>query len=126
MLPDAAGACKAPRRDGAPCKAVIVLPSGFCALHDPARQADVQAARVRGGKGKATAARVARLVPGTLRPVLTMLLEALDQTHVGELDPKVAGAMAALAGAICRVYQAGTLEERLQALEQAYREGRRA
>ena len=37
----------------------------------------------------------------------------------GSLDPRQASAMASVAGAITRVYQAGTLEERLQALEQA-------
>ncbi|MGD9892791.1 MAG: hypothetical protein AB7U18_16040, partial [Dehalococcoidia bacterium] len=110
MLPDAA--CQAPRKDGAPCKAVIVLTSGYCALHDPDRQAEVQAARVRGGHGKAKTARAARLVPSMLRPVLATVLDALGEVHRGELEPKQAQAMAALAGAAVRLYTAGVVEQR--------------
>jgi hypothetical protein len=118
--------CAATRKDGQPCTVRVLGTGRFCWAHDPA-QADHRAAvRAKGGRNRAHAARVERLVPGTLRPVLALLLEALDETRRGELDAKTAGALAALAGAICRVYQAGTLEERLQVLEQAYREGRRA
>ena len=122
-------ACRAVRRDGQRCRSTVVLPSGYCAMHDPERQGEVAAARTRGGKQKATTARLDRLVPTTLKPVLATLLEALDEVR-GEgdtpprLSPPQANAMASLAGAIVKVYQAGTLEERLQALEQAHADGR--
>src|SRR3712207_5769437 len=101
--------CRATRRDGSPCTSTIVLPSGLCHMHDPDRRASVATARAKGGQGRRRTARVQRLMPATLRPVLVRLLDALDQTHEGELDPKVAGALAALAGAICKVYQQGQL-----------------
>jgi hypothetical protein len=45
------------------------------------------------------------------------LLTALDEVYAGKLDPKQAGAMAALAGAITRAYGVGVLEDRVAALE---------
>jgi hypothetical protein len=45
------------------------------------------------------------------------LLDALDEVHTGDLDPKRASAMAALAGAIVRAYSVGVLEDRVAALE---------
>ena len=122
MLRD--GACRAMRRDGQRCRSTIVLPSGFCPMHDPARQAEVRAARERGGRNKARAARLDRLVPGSLKPVLAALIDALHEVH-GEdgqpptLSPAQASAMASLAGAVVKVYQVGVLEERVEALEAA-------
>jgi len=88
-------------------------------MHDPARRAEVAAARERGGRHKATARRLDKLVPATLKPVIGTLLDALAETHAGDLDPKRASAMAALAGAVGRLYATAVLEERLVALEQA-------
>ena len=59
-------------------------------------------------------------MPATLKPVIGTLLGALEEVHDGTLDPKVANAMAALAGAVGRLYQAGVLEERLASLEAAH------
>ena len=54
--------------------------------------------------------------------MLQTLLDALAEVHNGDLEPGQANAMAALAGAIVKVYSSGQLEERLEALEQAARE----
>lgn len=116
MVRDAAQ-CNATRRDGARCSSGIVLPSGFCAMHDPGRQADVARMRQAGGRGKATSVRAAKMLPAQLRPVFDLILTALDETHAGTLDPKVANALAALAGAACRLLTAGELEQRLRELE---------
>lgn len=86
-------------------------------MHDPARQAEVAAARVRGGRHKATVARVEKLVPAVLRPVPNSLLAALPEVRDGTLTTQQAGALASLAAAIVKVYAVGTLEERVAALE---------
>lgn len=111
------GTCRARRRDGQPCSSAVVLASGYCAMHDPARQAEMAAARIRGGRHKATKVRVEKLVPAVLRPVLTSLLAALPEVRDGTLTTQQAGALASLASAIVRVYTTGTLEERVAALE---------
>jgi hypothetical protein len=90
-----------------------------CLFHDADRQEALMAARQAGGRAKATSARMSRLMPASLRPVLNTLLDALGEVHSDVLEPQRANAMAALASAIVRVYGAGQLEERLVALEQA-------
>ena len=109
--------CQATRKDGQPCTVRAVAGSVWCFAHDPTRAAQRDEARRRGGRGKGRTARAEKLVPSTLRPVLALLLDAFGETHRGELDPKVAGALAALAGAVVRVYQAGQVEDRLSELE---------
>ena len=122
MLRDAT--CPATRRDGGRCQSTVLLASGYCHTHDPARRAAMAEARAKGGRQKATTARLGRLVPATLKPVLATLLEALDEVR-GEdgqppaLSPAQAQAMASLARAAVAVYQVAELEPRLAALEQA-------
>ena len=111
--------CHARRKDGSPCRAIVTLSSSYCAMHDPSRQAEVQAARARGGRGKSRIARAEKLVPASLRPTIATLFTALDEVHRGALEPKQAQAMAALAGAIARLYTTGVLEERIAVLEVA-------
>ena len=110
--------CTGLRRDGQPCQAPALL-GVHCFAHSPANASDRDAARRRGGRGKGRSERLGKLVPASLRPSLALLFTALDEVHRGELDPRAAGAMAALAGAITRLYQTGVLEERLAVLEQA-------
>ncbi len=123
-----ASTCHATKRNGEPCGSAVVLASGYCFLHDPDRHADARNASARGGQGKSRIARLDRLVPASLKPTIALLFTALEETHAGTLDPRQAGAMAALAGAISRLYTSGVLEERLAALEAATAamEGRRA
>jgi hypothetical protein len=109
--------CRSPRADGSPCRSPVVLASGYCHLHDPDRTESSRAARSRGGKGKARLARAERLVPERLRPLLDSLLAAVEETRLGTLDPRTASAMSALAGAICRVYSAGVVEQQLADLQ---------
>ncbi len=117
--------CAGTRRDGTPCAAAVMGPGVWCYAHDPARATERDEARRKGGTNSATRARLDRLLPATLRPMIGDLLDALDEVHAGTLDPKQASAMASLAGAITRAYGVGVLEERLQALEEQ-REGVRS
>jgi hypothetical protein len=116
--------CTGTRKDGTPCGAAVMGPGTLCYAHDPARAAERDEARRKGGMNTATRARLDRLVPATLRPMIGNLLDALDEVHVGTLDPRQASAMASLAGAITKAYGVGVLEERVQALEDQ-REGAR-
>jgi hypothetical protein len=60
-----------------------------------------------------------RLVPATLRPVVTKLLDALDGVEDGSLSPRQGAAMAALASALVRIYETSVLTERVAELEEA-------
>jgi hypothetical protein len=79
----------------------------------------VKQARAAGGRATARATRAEKLMPAKLRPVLDTLLAALGKVEDGSLTPQQASSMAAVAGAVVRVFQVGTLEERLAALEAA-------
>jgi hypothetical protein len=111
--------CAGTKKDGTPCTAPVMGEGAYCFAHDPARAGERERAREKGGANSATRARIERLVPSTLRPTIGKLIDALDEVHDGKLDPKVANAMAALAGAIVRAYNIGVVEQRLEALEQA-------
>ena len=56
-------------------------------------------------------------MPPRLIPVFDRLETALARLDAGELEPKRAQAMAAVARAMVSVLQAGELEERLRRLE---------
>ncbi len=109
--------CAGTRKDGTPCTAAVMGNGDFCYAHDDSRATERDRARRKGGTNSATRHRLDRLVPATLRPMIAALLDALDEVHRGDLDPRQASAMAALSGAIIRAYAVGVLEDRVAALE---------
>ena len=109
--------CSGTRLDGRPCTAAVLVDGSHCFAHVPDREGQRDEARRKGGRGKARTARLEKLVPSSLKPAIAVLFSALDQVHSGALTPAQGQAMAAIAGAIGRLYQAGVLEERLAALE---------
>ena len=114
--------CAGTRKDGTPCGAAVMGSGDFCYAHDDTRATERDRARRKGGTNSATRHRLDRLLPATLRTMIGSLLDALDEVHRGDLDPRQASAMAALSGAIVRAYSVGILEERVQTLE-TQREG---
>ncbi len=116
--------CRGVRRDGSPCQAPphAVNAAGWCWAHSPENAEARRVARAKGGQNKATAHRVDKLVPASLRPTLATLLAAVDEVKDGSLTPGQASAMASLASSIVRLYQTGVIEERLAALEAAAHE----
>lgn len=117
--------CSATRRDGSPCRGPVLGDASECWAHDPKQAERRTEARKRGGQNRATASRAQRLLPRDMRPALALLFQALEEVHRGELDPRQAGAMAAVAGAIVKIYQIAEIEPRLAALEQALTPGTR-
>ncbi len=117
--------CVAVRKDGSPCRALALptSPDDHCWAHDAANQAKVRQVRKAGGHGRASRARAEKLMPAKLRPVLDTLLDALGKVEDGSLTPQQASSMAAVAGAVLKVFQVGTLEERLAALEAVQLDG---
>jgi hypothetical protein len=104
--------CKAIKKDGQLCRA-WAQGSGLCVFHSP----ESKEARRKGGFNSSKKARADKLLPLRLRPILTLLEQAITEVHEGKIDSKQATAMASLGGAIVRVYESGVLEERLTDLE---------
>ena len=111
--------CAGTRKDGSRCTARVMGEGAYCFAHDPARADDRDAAREKGGRAKSSAARAGKLVPAMLRPVLDGLFDVFEKVKAGTLDPRTGTALASIAGAIVKVHQVGTLEERLAAIERA-------
>ena len=110
--------CAGVRKDGSPCGSQVLSDGTHCYVHSPGRAADRAEARQRGGRNRATARRLRGMMPDRLRPIFDQLEAALAEVHDGELDPKAASAMAALARALVAVLTSGELEERLRRLEE--------
>jgi hypothetical protein len=87
-------------------------------FHDPALAEKRAQGRRLGGYASSNVARFHKKAPKEMRDVLDQLMQALEETYGGQLEPRVATAMATLCGAIVRVYELGELAVRVQALEE--------
>jgi hypothetical protein len=85
--------------------------------HEPSLAEKRAEARRKGGHASARAVRLGKLVSPRLLDAYDALEEALGEVHDGTIDPRIAMAMASLAGAMVRVLTAGELEERVRRLE---------
>ncbi len=113
---DTPAICRATRADGEPCT-VRALADGYCFAHSQTTASKRHTARATGGRNKGASQRVQRHMPHELRPVLTLLLTALTETHEGTLPTQQATALAALASAISRLYGTVEIEARITAIE---------
>ena len=115
----AEGGCRGTRRDGTACQAPphAIGPDGFCWAHSPAKRDERRAARAKGGERRSNASRAGAALPKDLADVRDRLLGALGKLENGELEPRTATAMAAIARAVVAVQEAGALERATAALE---------
>ena len=109
--------CQGQRADGTPCRSWALSDSRYCWYHDPTMRDKRQEAVRKGGQGKSAAARMGRLLPARLKPVLDGLIDGQKEVHAGTLSPQQYSTMAVGAGAICKLYGVVELEVRLAALE---------
>ena len=108
--------CTSQTGRGKPCSAQTWR-DGMCRWHHPDLETERAAWRERGGQNRSNAARASKRLPRELKDVQLALCRALAALEAGDLEPQRATAMAALGRAIVTVTEAGTLEERLAALE---------
>lgn len=106
--------CQAIKRDGTPCTAWADRSTGLCSLHGE-RAKEIQA---KGGRSKRLDHQLERRLPTSLKPVLALLAQALEETHGGKLAPSQAQAIASLSSAMVRCMEMGVLQERIEALEE--------
>ncbi len=109
--------CTATRRNGEPCRAQALPDQDLCWAHSPGMRQKAAEARRRGGENKANVVRAGKHIPRDMKELARRLLKAIDEVHRGEFMPDQARAMASLAGAVCRVYEAGEVEQRIAELE---------
>lgn len=117
-----ASRCKARNAAGNPCSAHVYEGQDYCRWHDPARASERRQWAVKGGRNKATSARLRKLwSEERLEPaeVTGLLSAALIATYQGELEPGVLSAIASAARALVAVHEATEVEARLAVLEAA-------
>lgn len=110
--------CKAKNKNGQPCRG-RARESGYCVGHDPSLDEQRCTGRVKGGENSSRVARLEKLMPRRLCPVFELLEKAIEDVYEGRLDPRQATAMAALAGAMVKVLQAGELEEMVRKVQES-------
>lgn len=109
--------CNGIKQDGRRCTCPVVLASGFCFAHDPARREDADAGRRAGGRGRSNAARLQKNISPRVSAICDKLEPLIDQLRKGEVDPRVATAMASVARTMVQLESSAGVEERLRALE---------
>ena len=110
--------CSALKKNGSPCLGRPILESQFCVAHHE----DSALWRQQGGKARSNVERAMNRFPEGLKPVVSGLLEAFDETHRGELNPRAASAMASVSSSLVRLAEFVLLQERLESIEQSLRE----
>src|SRR4051812_28996008 len=106
--------CTGRNKDGSPCSARAQAGATVCRWHDPSRAAELAESRRKGGQGSSNAARARKLLSArmtSLGDVNDVLKLALWETWKGRLDPRIATAMAALAGRIADLSVGADLEQ---------------
>lgn len=117
--------CQAVTKDGRPCAAQPAAGSDYCAFHDPARAAEIALARKRGGYNRRTPKSTETTGPERLRSpedVQALLEEVLANTRLQENSAQRSRTLISLGLAALKALEVGELEERLEALEVAYKE----
>lgn len=119
--------CKDTNERGEPCSAPVVEGSEYCFWHDPALAKERAEARKRGGYGRR---QVKAGEPGepvqarSPQDVVALVERAINDALALENSIARARAIGYLAGVALKAQEVGELEERLEALEQAFKEGR--
>jgi hypothetical protein len=114
--------CTGMRKTGEPCRSRVLGTDPWCFAHHPGKVAERAAAQRKGGYRRGSLARLHHLVPPRLVSVYDRLEGVLGELHRGEIDPRIAVAMAAVSRAMVAVLQVGELEERVRTLEQRGKE----
>ena len=99
------------------------LPTGHeCFTHAPEMQERKALGSARGGHGKSNAARAAKRIPADLRDVGSILLRAIPDRAIrdveaGSMTPATASALSQLARAFATIYESGLVEARIAEIE---------
>jgi hypothetical protein len=111
--------CETIRSNGDQCRAQALPDRVGCWAHDPGSREKADAARRKGGENRSTLVRATRRMPRDMKDLSRRILEAFDQVATGERAPDRAHAMARLAAVYVQLHQAGEVDARIEALEQA-------
>ena len=112
--------CDFLKPDGKRCKAQAMIGASLCFSHNPAVGAAVKrAARVRGGHARriVLAAPLPPIPMATPQDVITILVDTISRVRSGELDPRLANCIGALAGQLLRAFEIAQTAARIENIQ---------
>jgi hypothetical protein len=112
--------CTHPKADGSPCRNEAKTGMDVCSIHDPANKAKLAAAKRKGGESrgrpkvilplKVLSPEAAKFAFAKARDVTAFLEDTIQQVRTGQLDHKVAQAIAALCNVLMKALNTSELE----------------
>ena len=121
MPTDQPSRCQAKNKEGEPCSAQH-WKDGYCRWHHPDLATERKAWSAKGGSSRSNSARARKKLSGDVRDLVgvkAMLLEGMEQTKAGAMEPGVLTALSTAARAVVAVSGAGELETRLADIERS-------
>jgi len=122
MKSESGRTCTYVKKDGQRCRACALSASLYCFFHDPGKGRERRAARRAGGIARSHP--VATLPAdspdrslATVKDVIALLRDAVNQALRGELNPKTATAVGYLSGILIRALEHHELERQVVELE---------
>ena len=109
--------CHGTNKRGESCGARPIKGRPWCLKHDPGLENQRREWNREGGHRSSNASRAAKRIPADIRAVLDDLYETLAELRSGTLPKGRATEVAAVAGAIVRVYEVASVESRLDRIE---------
>jgi hypothetical protein len=112
--------CSSRKHDGSRCEVAPLANSEFCFFHDPSKAAERRAAQALGGQGnrmKTLDEQFPDMKIETGGDRIAVVGTSINLVLKGQIDPRVAHAVACLLNIAIRQAQQNELEERIKHLE---------
>jgi hypothetical protein len=114
------------RQNGMPCGGFSIGGSVYCFAHAPDQTAKREDARRRGGQaGKVATLPESTVQVRSIRDVVGLVEETINDVRAGRVDVRVANAVGYLANVAIKAIEQSDLESRLEALEAVLEPDRR-
>lgn len=112
--------CQFTKQNGEKCQADAMKDSQYCYLHNPdIPEEEKKQNQAKGGKGNLV--KINKPLPpvriNTPYDVVTFLTETINQVRSGELDVRVANALAYLAGHLIKALEVSEVDKRVSTIE---------
>ena len=118
--------CKGIKKDGTPCQSLGLGPTGYCWMHDPAREeGEVAAARKRGGLASPTRRlklgnsnlKTAEDIKELLAEIITEIIEAEPNNKAVERKGRVLSDLARSMLKACEIVSAAKISKSIDAID---------
>lgn len=112
--------CEFIKKNGEQCQADVMRDSKYCYLHNPdVPENDKKQSQSKGGKGNLI--KIKEPLPpveiNSPHDVVTLLTDTINRVRSGEIDVRLANAMAYLAGHLIKALEVAEVDKRVSTIE---------